>query len=152
MTKMGVTEWGRAPLMVWPRRGRPLAEHVLGAAFYQAPRRTRQVETDLAVGQERPLNCCRFNYPRAERDRHRSKALSGKAGMPSAMALNVSARLPEIERPGGHPASYDSGLIGLGPPWLGFLDGSWWRVEKGVKPRFDDRIALARLLLQPGAI
>ena len=43
-------------------------------------------------------------------------------------------------------------LNGLGPPGRCFLNSSRGWVEKGVKPRLDDRIALARRFLQSWAV
>jgi hypothetical protein len=45
-----------------------------------------------------------------------------------------------------------SSLLGQGPPVLSFLNSSEWWPEKGIKPRLDDRIALARRCLQTGSV
>ena len=108
MTTMGVTKWARAPLMVQPRRVRPLAKQAFEALFRRLARVRAETNAisgnGFSRGPGRPLNCCRLKYPRAECDRRRRKALSENAGMLSAMAVNVSARPPEIERPGADVA------------------------------------------------
>ena len=71
------------------------------------------------------------------------EAAVGRWGVPgSLLAIGV----------GGHPHWKKLSLLGLGSPGPGFLNSSWRRVEKGVKPRLDDRIAFARRFLQPWAV